>query len=149
MAGTALEFDFSDLDMIQERVDSLTDLDKDELLGALGTELESQTRRRITEEKESPDGEVWQPLTSKWATRKAQTSSGGLLEFQGHLVDSIAWQIEGDSVAVGSEIVYAAIQHFGGAEVGRSGHPAREYLGLSPENIDDLEAVVSDFLEAA
>ena len=51
-------------------------------------------------------------------------------------------------MAVGSELVYAAIHQFGGKAVGRP-HPARPYLGLSPENISDLEQVVTDFLETA
>lgn len=149
MAGTALEYDFSELSVIQQRLDSLSNLDKDDLLASLGQELEAQTRRRIAEEKTSPDGEAWKDLSEGWKARKAQTSSGGLLEFEGHLLDSIAWQTEDQGVAVGSERIYAAIQQFGGEDVGRPGHPARPFLGLSPENADDLETLVKDFLEAA
>ena len=149
MAGVELSFDMADLGLVQARVEHLADVDRDTLLDGLGAELETQVRRRIADEKTTPDGEAWQPLTDEWAARKAKTSSGGILEFEGHLHDSIASQREGDAVAVGSELVYAAIQHFGGEDVGRPGHPSREYLGLSPDNIEDLEGIVADFLEAA
>ena len=63
MAGAAFEYDLSELDIIQERLDSLAAADLDELKALLGAELETQTRRRIEEEKESPEGDAWEALS--------------------------------------------------------------------------------------
>ncbi len=117
------------------------------LLGAVGAELESQTRRRIAEEKESPEGKPW----AAWSEGYARTrhSGHGLLVGEGALLDSIAYAVSSDgSVVVGSNLVYAAIHQFGGAEAGKPGlPPARPYLGLSAENTRDVEGVIEGFFE--
>ena len=87
-------------------------------------------------------------MSKNWATRKAKKSSGGILEYEGNLIESIAYQVTGNGVEVGSPLVYAAIHQHGGKAVGRP-HPERPYLGLSSENASDLEAVVTAFLEGA
>ena len=50
-----------------------------------------------------------------------------------------------DAVPVGSNLICAAIHHFGGAEVGRPG--LRPYLGISAENERDLADVIEDYIE--
>ncbi|GAA4651684.1 phage virion morphogenesis protein [Kistimonas scapharcae] len=145
MAGTAILYNLDGINQAQRQVEKLAELDKADLLEGLGAEAESQTRRRLSEEKESPDGRAWEPLTDDWGKRKAAKSSGGLLEYQGHLIDSISYQRQGNAVEVGSPLVYAAIHQHGGAPVG-SAIPAREYLGLSRENADDLNAITRDFI---
>ncbi|WP_299733996.1 phage virion morphogenesis protein [uncultured Endozoicomonas sp.] len=145
MSGTAMQYDLSAIDQAREQIEKLSDLNKRELLEGLGAELESQTRRRLSSEKTDPDGKAWEPLTDKWKARKAEKSSGGLLDYQGHLIDSIAYQVQGNQVEVGSGLIYAAIHQHGGEPVG-SAIPAREYLGISDDNADDLNAIVEDFI---
>lgn len=52
-----------------------------------------------------------------------------------HLYDSYVFQLQAGGVAIGSNLVYAAIHHFGG-ETGRPGHrfqmPARPVMGVGP-----------------
>ncbi|GAB7078763.1 phage virion morphogenesis protein [Megalodesulfovibrio paquesii] len=114
-----------------------------ELLAAMGAEVESQTRRRIQDEKTSPAGGSW----PGWSPRYAATRHGGqsLLQAEGGLLDSIQSFADGDGAEVGSNLVYAAIHQFGGAEVG-SNIPARPYLGVSDANAADLEQVARDWL---
>jgi len=118
-----------------------------EMLDSVGSEIASQTQRRIEREKRSPDGEAWKPWSEQTARRRSGTQS--LLFFEGHLAGSIDHEVAGDEVRVGSGLVYAAIHQFGGrAGRGRKVEiPARPYLGLSDENRDEIEAVVTDWLQ--
>ena len=63
---------------------------KAELLESIGAVAESQTRRRISDEKTAPDGTPWAP----WSTDYAKTRHGNqsLLQGDGDLLDSIEYQ---------------------------------------------------------
>ena len=112
------------------------------LLNAIGAEVESQTRRRITDEKAGPDGSAWEA----WSDDYGKTRHGGqsLLEGHGDLVDSIGFEIDADGVHVGTNLVYGAIHQFGGEAVGKN-IPARPFLGLSAENENDLLAILDQW----
>lgn len=144
MAGTALELDYnlSGLSRHEERIKRLTHLDRTRLLDAMGAIVETQTRRRIESEKESPDGQSW----VDWSPRYAKTRHGGhsLLQNEGHLHDSIQFLVTGDVVEIGSNLVYAAPQQFGLEE---RNIPDRPYLGISADNGAELEHTVNSFLD--
>lgn len=116
------------------------------VLEAIGGVVESQTRRRLGEDKKGPDGEAW----PAWSPGYAASCKPGqtLLEAEGHLIDGIHYMVEGDQVEIGSGLVYAAIQQFGGAEVGRPGHPARPYLGIGHDDETEIAAVLGDWIGA-
>lgn len=146
MAGTHLQVDTRGIERLARRIERLARkrASGDSLLHAIGFEVENQTRRRIADEKVAPDGTPWPDLSPRYAqTRHAGHS---LLQGEGDLLDSIQYQVSGDQVEVGSNLVYAAIHQFGGAEVGLP-IPERPYLGLSSENEADLLAVVDDYLD--
>ncbi|HEX9844041.1 MAG TPA: phage virion morphogenesis protein [bacterium] len=147
MAGTRIIVDTRELEAARKRLDGLANFDRAGLLDAIGAEGESQTRRRIEDEKTGPEGQPWDP----WAPRYARTRHGGhsLLMGEGDLLDSIQYLVAGGTVEWGSNLVYAAIHQFGGEEIGMPGLPARPYLGLNPENETELLAVVNDFLDEA
>jgi phage virion morphogenesis protein len=113
-----------------------------QLLDIVGSEVESQTRRRLGEEKQSPDGEAWASWSPAYAARRP--GKGGLLELEGHLLDSVTYNVERDEVQVGSNLAYAGV-HQKGSKDGDT--PARAYLGLSTENAADVQALVLDFIE--
>lgn len=102
--------------------------------------IESQVRRRIDEEKEAPDGSEWKEWSQEWANNPERSRrSGGKLELYGHLLDSIESQVQGgDTVIVGSPLVYA----------GRN-HDQRPYLGLSSDNEEEIIEVVNDVFRDA
>lgn len=147
MAGTGIRIELQGLPHIDAVLGRLANADLRPLLDALGAEVETQTRRRISEEKTSPDGTPWTP----WSESYAATRHGGqsLLQSEGHLRDSIQYQLLSDNeaeVAAGSNLAYAAIHQFGGEEVGKN-VPARPYLGLSDADVDDLAAVARAVVE--
>ena len=145
MAGVTLTQDTKGLEDLAERLNQLASADYDNLLEQIGSTVESQTRRRLSEEKEAPDGSPWEPLSNDWAARKSQRSSGGMLEYQGHLLDSIAYQVTGDEVEIGTGLIYGAIHQLGGESVGKP-IPARPYLGLSSDNENELNEVIEAWL---
>lgn len=112
------------------------------LLEDVGAEVESQTRRRIQSEKTAPNGEAWDP----WSESYAETRHGGhsLLQGEGALLDSIQHLVEGNETVIGSNMVYARAQQEGNP---KQNLPAREYLGLSPENVRDVDDVMNDWLK--
>ena len=113
-----------------------------ELLESVGALVESQTRRRIQEEKTGPDGEAW----AEWSERYARTRHGGqsLLQGEGDLLDSIQYLVSGDTVEIGSNLIYAGVQQEGYA---KKNLPARPYLGLSPENEAELDLLIADMVQ--
>ena len=146
--STALIYNFAEIDNLAQRVTDLSDLDQDELLDEIGAEVESQIRRRLSEEKEAPDGTQWPRLVHKYKAKKAETSSGGLLEHSGAMIDSMQYQVHSGYVEAGSNLPYVAHHNFGGLDIG-TGMPQREFLGLSQDNEADLMELVNDFLNDA
>lgn len=146
---------------------------KAELLESIGAVVESQTRRRISDEKTAPDGSAWTPWSA--AYQKTRHGNQSLLQGEGALLDSIEYQVQRNSVRVGSALAYAGVhqdgfsgqvqvpahirritQAFGKAlkfpvysSVGgftrQMEMPARPYLGLSSDNQTELLAVIGDF----
>lgn len=143
-----MEWAIVDFAALQRRVDAMAHLDTRELMDSIGAEVATQTKRRIGEEKTSPEGQSW----PAWSDAYAATRTGGqsLLQNENHLLDSITHVVElqGKEVDVGSNLVYAKIQNYGGAGVGKPNLPAREYLGLSAENRMDVHQVASDWLDS-
>jgi len=143
-----VQYDLAGVARLQERIAKLGNLDRRELLEQLAGVAESQTRRRISEEQKSPGGEPWQA----WSANYAATRHGGqsLLQGEGDLVDSIISEIEVDEALIGSNLVYAAIHQHGGTPdmaPGPAGIPAREYLGFSQDNLDEIESVADRWLD--
>lgn len=145
-----LNINMSQIDRLGARIRALGDIDRSELLEGLAAEVESQTRRRLSDEKTAPDGTPW----AAWTDDYAATRHGGhsLLESSGDLIDSIESVPSDDSVEIGSNLIYAAIQNLGGTEdmaPAPAGITARQYLGFSDDNLTDLQFGVDDFIDAA
>jgi len=146
MAGIVLNHDVSQLDIAAATLNGLSGLIEPAVItGTVAAVVESQTRRRIQEEKKAPDGTAW----ADWSPAYADTRHSGqsLLQGEGDLLDTIFSGQTGDDAVVGSPMVYAAVQQEGGAEVGRPGLPSREFLGVSDSNSDEIEDVVITYLE--
>jgi len=122
---------------------SLDGKQRQRLLDVVGSEIESQVRRRIADEKRAPDGSAWPDWSAEYAVRRS--SKGGILYLEGHLLDSITYETRPDAVEVGSNLVYARRHQEG--DGGARGIPRRAYLGLSDENLRDLGDLVVKFLE--
>jgi phage virion morphogenesis protein len=142
MAGSRININMQDIGKIQARLDKLAGLDFSDVLDNIGALVESQVRRRLSEEKAGPDGADW----ADWSDRYAKTRHGGhdILRGEGDLIDSIDHQVSGNEVEIGSNLIYAATHQFGDPD---RNIPERPYLGLSSENEADIEADIVAWLE--
>ncbi|MEL6477624.1 MAG: phage virion morphogenesis protein [Pseudomonadota bacterium] len=121
-----------------------------DLLAIAGAVVESSTRDRF-DTKVAPDGTPWAPWSAAYAkTRKPRhsllVSSGGLRDSIASFIDTAAGE-----VSIGSNLVYAAVQQFGGGELDAalpaSKIPARPFLGISDEDRTGIERAISTFVE--
>jgi phage gpG-like protein len=120
-----------------------------QLIGTLG----ARACRRNIDRQASPEGEAYAP-----------TERGGtILRDTGILYNGITFEVEtGRSVLVGAgaaSSAYNAYQHFGselwnsgamwldGKKAGRrKGNPPRPFIGISPDDVDEIAEEVADFL---
>lgn len=142
MTGAAINVNLLQDARLARRLDRLAELDVGPLLEGIGAEVESQTRRRIQVDKASPSGQAW----PEWSADYAETRHSGqsLLQGEGHLLNSLTSQVMGDSVLVGSPLVYAATHQFGDEERGIT---QREYLGLEGQDLEDVIGMIEDYLD--
>lgn len=135
---------------------------------AIGVGLVSNTHARF-EREVAPDGSSWAPLNPAYARGK---QGSGILRgsaMRGGLMGSVTYDAGRDSVAVGSNKVYAAIHQLGGTIKPRSAShlvfnlggapvfarsvtiPARPYIGVSAEDeemiLDTIESGISRRLD--
>lgn len=139
MSG-GLSLEINGLERVNARIRNFGHLDHHlpELLGNLGGMVTSQIKTRINDEEGAPDGDPWIELDPVYAERKkALKGDVGLLQFDGHLLESIDYEVDGDSaVYVGSNLVYANYQH-----------AMRPFIGLSADNLDELDEVLDEWLD--
>ena len=116
-------------------------------LVSIGGLVESQTRRRF-DERRAPDGTPWAPWSESYReTRKAGQS---LLVATGAFRDSVAWNLTGDELSVGSNLVHAAIHQEGGTSdmaPGPAAIPARPWLGLSDDDVAEIQDVMGEWIQ--
>ena len=123
------------------------------LLDLVGALVESQTQKRIHEQKTAPDGTPWPEWSEKYKATRHKNQS--MLESHGDLLTSIDHVVHaglGESeVEVGSRLRYSAAQNYGAHFSIVSTHhevniPARQYLGLSDDNTRELDELVVNYL---
>jgi phage virion morphogenesis protein len=134
------------------------------LTRAVAEGVASRTIRRFDEQK-GPDGRPWPPLSPATLMGevgpKDRLKGGGFsaraqrrmalrkaLIRTGRLRNSIAWKVMGSRVYVGTNVAYARIHQFGGrAGRGRKVRiPARPFLGFSEEDLEEVEALLREWL---
>ena len=99
--GVQVETRGEQLARYQRLLDTLGRNDyKAELLDSIGAVVESQTRRRIADEKTAPDGSAWAPWSDAYA--KTRHGNQSLLQGEGALLDSIEYQVERGKVRIGA-----------------------------------------------
>lgn len=143
MSGAAVSTNLAFEPRLAGRLERLAQLDTAPLLEGIGAEIESQTRRRIAIDKASPANDPW----PDWSAEYAETRHSGqsLLQGDGHLLDSITYEVQGDNVLVGSPLIYAATHQYGDPD---RGIEQREFLGLEGQDLDDVVGLVDDYLES-
>ncbi len=155
MTGVAFKIDFKGLQGALTWLHGMETVGKHELLDTLGQLGVQQTRRRIEEEKTSPDGQAWIPSKDGGST---------LFRTGHHLASSIDHAAGAEEVKWGSGWIGARVHQFGATIVPVNAKslvfnvggkevfakkvviPARPYLGLSEANAAEMEAVAVRFI---
>jgi phage gpG-like protein len=132
------EVNQADLRRIEAKVKHWRDRVFGDLLNRVAQRVAKQTRHRITREKASPDGVPWPP-------RVGDDDGHPLLEKSGALVSAIraARQAEDLIHVAPFGVSYAPFLQFGTRKM-----EAREYAGLSSENVQDLESVINSWVNS-
>lgn len=158
MAKSGVSVKWSGLDKsLLKMADKITDTHH--LLEGIGNILVTNTQRRFDKE-ESPKGEKWKK------SQRAILQNGKTLTDKGQLKKSIASQIQGDTVIVGTNKEYARIHQFGGVIKPKKGKylkfknpdgtwslvkevtmPPRPFIGISDDDIDDAKHLIADFMK--
>jgi phage virion morphogenesis protein len=142
--SAAVEVKLNEIDRLKRKLEqfTLSGGDKERLLTSLGKVIETQTRERVRITKEGPSGDPWHDLTEAYKRRKAKGPDGGILVQEGNLLDEIAYQLtDRDSVLIGSAAEYADFH-----QNAKNKKRHREFLGLSTENIEELEDSIDVFM---
>jgi phage gpG-like protein len=142
--ASVVEIKLDEIQKLVSKINSyaLTPSQKSGLLKSLGVEIEAQTVERFYTQI-APEGDKWHELTEAYAKRKIKKSSGGILVREGYMRDSIESQLEGsDTVLIGSTMEYADYHQNAKKEKRR-----RKFLGLSSDNIVDLQNAVDEFMK--
>ena len=127
---------------------ALSSSDRESLMDGLGVEIVEQSRSRILETQQDPEGHQWQDYAA--STLRGLKAQGlenvvSLLHRSGKLQSSIEVQRKsGWDVLVGSAREYAAVHQWG---FKKRNIPARPYLGLSTDDIADLTELAALFLQ--
>ncbi len=144
MNGISLHADFDGLKRLSAAIQNYADLDRRALLDQVGGLLENQTKRRIEEDKTSPEGLPWQPWSERYA--KTRHSNQSLLIGEGHLKDGITHNVLSENeLEWGSPEIYSTVQQLGWPD---RNIPARAYLGISTADGIEIERATADYLAA-
>jgi phage gpG-like protein len=126
------------LDRARRVVNRMSWIQIDDLLDNIGSLIDNRVKARIVEEKREPSGHPWKPLSKNYAAWKAVKRPGiGMLEFDGHLRDSITYVVGTGKVDIGSNLVYANYQN-----------SIRPFLGVSSDDRDEIEDLTVNWLES-
>lgn len=127
------------------------------MFDAIGAALVVSTQQRF-EQQRAPAGNPWPPSI------RALAEGGKTLIQSGRLVQSVTHEASNDGVAVGSNVLYAAVHQFGATIVPVTAPalafkiggkqvfaqsvtiPPRPYLGLDAEDEAEIEAIAGDWL---
>ncbi len=160
MKRILVEVDHADLKASMTRLAGAVE-DPTPVLKGVGELLRNSAADRFGAQA-GPDGAPWAPLQDWYKKTKTQNQDK-ILTLSGMLAKTLAFQVEGDEVLVGSGLEYAAIHQFGGTIRPKKGRalsvggrsvskvtiPARPFLGVSEEDIGEVESLVSEYLADA
>lgn len=98
----------------------------------LGRLLVAQTKRRLTDEKTSPEGEPWEPWSETYAATRGAGHS--LLIDTGTMLNSIKARVTKEGSAVSTDVPYGSVHQ-----------KHRPFLGVSSQNSDEIEEMVYEW----
>ena len=157
MPGARLTVELTGIGETERRLRALAEAGHDltPAMRDIGEYLVRVTKDRFADERD-PDGAPWAPLSEATKARKRR-NAGRILTEHGYLGGGIVYQAGASEVEAGSPLIYAGTHQFG-AEAGSFGStaggrpipwgdiPAREFLGLSEADRDEIEDILRDYL---
>ncbi|MFQ0994140.1 phage virion morphogenesis protein [Gilliamella sp. BG2] len=157
MIGVNIEFNIQDALDAMLHIEAAID-DTESLFSHMGEVLLDIHEARFTAQ-ESPDGVPWKEL-SPWYKDSKPKQKDKILTLDGNLRSTLHWQIEGNTLLFGTNLIYGAIHHFGGTIKPVKGNalnvggrpvkkvviPARPWLGISAQDKLLLVDVVREHL---
>lgn len=149
----SITIDVSDLDAAMRRLRPIFDFEPTELMTAIASIGESQTRRRIAEEKTAPDGTPWEPNTKGTSilmeTGQNLLSSVASFSSSSEAVWGAAWEyahVHQEGMVIVPKSAKALVFQLGGKTVHAKSVtiPARPFVGISDDNAREIVDVVTD-----
>ena len=141
MAGARITLDYETgpaltfLRQLGEHIDDLSPL-----FGQIGEYLDESTEARFAAQ-EAPDGTPWAPLSPDYAKRKRKNADK-ILVLDGILRDTLAYNVGPRELEFGTNQEYGATHQFG-----RDSIPAREYIGISNEDENEILLLTREYVE--
>ncbi|ELR65856.1 phage virion morphogenesis protein [Photobacterium marinum] len=99
----------------------------------------------------SPDGTPWAPLSEGYKQRKKKNQDI-ILVLNHHLGRELNYLAQPQLFEFGTNYEYGAIHHFGGSTEMRPPNvavPARPWLGVSNDDLEEIYQILGDFLQQA
>lgn len=149
----SITVDASDFDDAFRKLRPIFDFEPSELMTDIAAIGESQTRRRIAEEKTAPDGAPWQPNTQGTSilmlTGQHLLSSVASFSSATEAVWGAAWEyahVHQDGMTIVPKEAEALAFQLGGKFVNakKVTIPARPFVGVSAENAREIVDIVTD-----
>lgn len=153
----SITIDVSDLDAAMRRLRPIFDFEPTELMTAIASIGESQTRRRIAEEKTAPDGTPWRPNTQGTSilmqTGQNLLSSVASFSTSTEAVWGAAWEyahVHQEGMVIVPKAAEALAFQLGGTFIRakKVEIPARPFVGISDDNAREIVDVVTDHFGA-
>ncbi len=154
-----LRFNLREIEVLADRFDEAEARGRDltELMDRIGMAMETSTQERF-ETETAPDGGKWQPSI------RARVQGGKTLTLSGRLANSITHRATGDSVEIGTNLIYANTHQEGATIRAKSGRlafnlpgglglrrpeqvviPARPFVGLGGDDEETIVELAEDF----
>ena len=115
------------------------------LFADFGESLLLSWRERWDRE-EDPEGLPWEPLSEKYAKRKAKKKpNAGILVYDAFMIE-LFYDATDKALEIGHDEEYGATHQFGDEE---RGIPQREHLGTSDDNEQELLDIAAEWLQDA
>lgn len=159
MSGVEITYSARDIGPLQANLEKLLRGldDTSEMMDEVGGMLVSSTLNRFENER-GPDGQRWKP------SARARQEGGQTLTDSARLRTSITHTYDRDSVAVGTNVIYAGIHQLGGTirpkgdgklkfsigggfvQVDKVEIPARSFLGVDADDEAEILNIAEDYL---
>jgi len=149
MAGVQLSIQPDGLEAVQKQLQKLIERGDNlqPLFADIGEMLILSHDQRFRDQV-SPDGQAWQPLSESYREKKRKNKDT-ILKLNDHLGREFNYVTTGKDLFFGTPYEYGALHHFGGTPdmpAGPAAVPARPWLGISQEDINEIYSIVGDFL---